>query len=1011
MPETRGSIKGIVRDSESNKPLSGVLVNVVPHDKESKTTISDGAYTFTDLESKEYTVTFQKKGYESGEKKTDVKAGKESTVDYSMNPIPPVMSVSTSNLDFGSTESSLAFSVISKGENPLNWRIDEDIEWLSCTPSSGTITNSSASVKVAVDRSKLDDGNYNDLFIVTSDNPKIAQQTVRVSISVNKSPLQVSPSELDFGSDKNSIDITLKNNGTGTICYSVISSNNWLMVNKTSGSVSNVDYLTALVSRDGLAPNSYSSSLIFTVDGKQIAIPVKMDIVSKDVPSVSLESVSDVTYESAKCNGVIKSLGYSKIIKHGFVWNDTPSPTVETGHVISLGDCNEPKSFTGMIIGLNPSTKYYVRAFAQNNQGIAYSQTEQSFTTNEPSTVPGVETRSVSNITTTSAVANGYISSLGNVSKITQYGHVWGTSPQPSLSNAAHSDLGSASSTKEFSSHINSLAAGATYYVRAYAVNSEGTSYGEDVSFTTNDYEAPTVSIGTVSNLQSKSVSINGTIVSIGGIEISEHGHCWSTSPNPTIADNKTTLGSCSVEYSYCSNITGLSAGTTYYVRAYATNTRVTSYSNQITITTPEAEANKWDGEMASSFAGGSGTSIDPYVIETGAQLVLMKKYSDKYFIIKNDIDLDNRSWPSFDFRGKLNGNGCTISNLKITKTDANLGLFSTLYGEVKNLNIVGVNIQAKGTSNVGAIAGLVYETGVIKDCTVTIKNGSIIWGNNNVGGIAGTFGEIYNGIAMTISNCSVYSDAPNNVIIGNSGVGGIIGYANNKYYKIYVENCHASVNIACGKNAGGICGGSEWGNIIYFNNCSFAGSISGESNIGGIFGSSDDSSSSTTQTHIYACKTNVSIVVSDDYAGGIVADHKGGHLYGVFYSSYSMGTISSKNSNASHLGGICATVEYEIEAHLCYSTISSSHNNFDSMYGGSNSRFYGYDCASIAPYSNDYIRGSNCNLSCDNITEFLHSCYSNYASYYNFNNTWTWTGTINGQTVNVSCPKLSWEK
>ena len=45
-----------------------------------------------------------------------------------------------------------------------------------------------------------------------------------------------------------------------------------------------------------------------------------------------------------------------------------------------------------------------------------------------------------------------------------------------------------------------------------------------------------------------------------------------------------------------------------------------------------------------------------------------------------------------------------------------------------------------------------------------------------------------------------------------------------------------------------------------------------------------------------------------------------------------------------------------------------------------------------------------------DNITATLRDCYSSYANYYNFNNTWTWTGTVKGAQKSVNCPKLNWE-
>jgi hypothetical protein len=88
-----------------------------------------------------------------------------------------------------------------------------------------------------------------------------------------------------------------------------------------------------------------------------------------------------------------------------------------------------------------------------------------------------------------------------------------------------------------------------------------------------------------VSNLTTSSATVSGTIISDGGSSITARGFCWSTATNPTIENSKSTetgtLGNLS------SAITGLSSGTTYYVRAYITNSSGTSYGNEVSFTTP----------------------------------------------------------------------------------------------------------------------------------------------------------------------------------------------------------------------------------------------------------------------------------------------------------------------------------------------------------------------------------------------------------------------------------------
>jgi hypothetical protein len=94
----------------------------------------------------------------------------------------------------------------------------------------------------------------------------------------------------------------------------------------------------------------------------------------------------------------------------------------------------------------------------------------------------------------------------------------------------------------------------------------------------------PELTTVAVTEVTLNSAVSGGTIVADGGEDITAKGVCWSTSVNPTIADTKTSDGTGSA--SFTSNIVGLSEGTTYYVRAYATNEVGTAYGNELTFTT-----------------------------------------------------------------------------------------------------------------------------------------------------------------------------------------------------------------------------------------------------------------------------------------------------------------------------------------------------------------------------------------------------------------------------------------
>ncbi|GAJ22232.1 unnamed protein product, partial [marine sediment metagenome] len=94
------------------------------------------------------------------------------------------------------------------------------------------------------------------------------------------------------------------------------------------------------------------------------------------------------------------------------------------------------------------------------------------------------------------------------------------------------------------------------------------------------------VTIQAMTDVLYPTAKAHGTVTSLGETSCTQHGHCWSTSPGPTIANNKTQLGAvASVPHVFESSLTGLLLYTTYYVRAYATDGGGTVYSSEVVFT------------------------------------------------------------------------------------------------------------------------------------------------------------------------------------------------------------------------------------------------------------------------------------------------------------------------------------------------------------------------------------------------------------------------------------------
>lgn len=193
---------------------------------------------------------------------------------------------------------------------------------------------------------------------------------------------------------------------------------------------------------------------------------------------------------------------------------------------------------------------------------------------------PSVKTLPVTDIGPNSAVTGGNVTHDGNLDVIVR-GVCYGTNKSPSINGPRTTD---GYGEGVYESIITDLVPNTLYYVRAYAVNSEGTGYGEQFTFTTSEYGTPRLTTNPVTMITQTTAVSGGDIISDGGLEITERGVCWSTQAKPTVDDSKTINGSGSG--SFTSSLAGLTGNTTYYLRAYATNEEGTAYGQEITFRT-----------------------------------------------------------------------------------------------------------------------------------------------------------------------------------------------------------------------------------------------------------------------------------------------------------------------------------------------------------------------------------------------------------------------------------------
>ena len=221
--------------------------------------------------------------------------------------------------------------------------------------------------------------------------------------------------------------------------------------------------------------------------------------------------------------------------------------------------------FESKISGLQFNKTYYYKSYIKNTNGeITYGEIN-SFNLNSKNYSVGINTSSFDIKTPSTLSVSGKINGLGALS-IQQYGHCWGQTLEPNLLDN-HSNLGFCIKDTSFKTEIINLNTETNYNIRAYAKLDENTIiYGNTVSVKIPDLK---VSSGNYA-INAGIASLKGTIESLSISPVTDHGHCWTTvNSQPTVNNNKISLGSSSQIGDFYNNLT-LVSGLTYYYRAYA---------------------------------------------------------------------------------------------------------------------------------------------------------------------------------------------------------------------------------------------------------------------------------------------------------------------------------------------------------------------------------------------------------------------------------------------------------
>ena len=282
---------------------------------------------------------------------------------------------------------------------------------------------------------------------------------------------------------------TISTDGNATlaargVCWSTSSNPTIALSTKTADGTATGSYTSAITGLTAITTyyvRSYATNAYNTFYGTEVVFTT----LQISLPSITTSSVSNLAITTATCGGNISSDGSGTLTARGVCWSTSSGPTVTLS--TRTADSTATGSYTSAMTGLTNNTTYYVRSYATNATGTAYGNEVVCMT------LPSVTTSTISNINFSTATCGGNISTAGNAA-ITVRGVCWSTSSGPTV--ALSTTTSDSTGIGSYTSAITGLTENTAYYVRSYATNAAGTTYGNEVVLTTIPESNKHVTIG-----------------------------------------------------------------------------------------------------------------------------------------------------------------------------------------------------------------------------------------------------------------------------------------------------------------------------------------------------------------------------------------------------------------------------------------------------------------------------------------------------------------------------------
>jgi uncharacterized protein (TIGR02145 family) len=342
---------------------------------------------------------------------------------------------------------------------------------------------------------------------------------------------------------------------------------------------------------------AYVTTAAGTRYGNELSFTTKLsnETPEKGIPSINISFPTNITSNSALFSVAVSGPNIPTQSQRGICYSLNPNPTVQNNKV--LGSHNST-AFQISVSQLTPNKRYYACAFLEFQGNYLYSNPVKFNTSEEESAqpvfnnevqTPVVGTTQVSDVNATSLKANSEIINNGG-SQILEKGFCFSTTQNPTIND---SKVLAFDSGTDFESDISGLKSGTRYFIRAYAKNTKGIGYGNQISIHTKVVEESEPQIDVITNtpfsIESHSIQVTGKMINVPDNDfIKEMGFCYGTIASPTLANQKVISQHINYSPSYFGyHIRGLQPNTTYYVRAYGiTVENDILYGNVIPFTT-----------------------------------------------------------------------------------------------------------------------------------------------------------------------------------------------------------------------------------------------------------------------------------------------------------------------------------------------------------------------------------------------------------------------------------------